>query len=150
MLNTKQIISMLEEFEGEEGEFATILDGVVKTGLRMQRNSDELVDECQRLFKKHDSVFQFIASDIDLNFFVKIVNGATTYDQGIYQKQDVPVTTIIFPKEIILQVVKQEMNIESLYNKGIIKLKGSLSNLMRLRVLGKYYVKYMDNLFATR
>ena len=82
MLNTKQIISMLEEFEGEEGKFVTILDGVVKTGLRMQRNSDELVEECQRLFKNHDSVFQFIVSDINLNFFVKIINGVTTYNQG--------------------------------------------------------------------
>ena len=145
MLNAQQIISILEELEGDEEEFMSILDRVIKTGLEVQRNSEELLEECRRLFKNRDSVFQFVASDIDLCFFLKVLDGAMSYEQGISKEQDIPIVLIKFPKEIILRVISQEVSIESLYNKGIIKLQGSFSNLMRLRALGKYYMQYWDN-----
>ena len=136
MLNAQQIISILEELEGDEEEFMSIWDRVIKTGLEVQRNSEELLEECRRLFKNRDSVFQFVASDIDLCFFLKVLDGAMSYEQGISKEQDIP---------IVLRVISQEVSIESLYNKGIIKLQGSFSNLMRLRALGKYYIQYWDN-----
>ena len=147
MLNTKQIISILEELDSREDKFITIFNRVVKTGLQIQQNSEELLDECQRLFENHDSAFQFTITGVDFRFFLKVVEGAMTYEQGTYQDQDVPLVVIEFPKEIIKQVVEQEMSVESLYGKGIIKLKGSLSNAMRLRALGKHYVKYFEIIF---
>ena len=147
MLTTKQIISILEELNGSKDKFVSLFNRVVKTGLRMQQNSPELLDECQRMFKNHDSAFQFTFTDVDFSFFLKIVDGTMTYGQGGYQDDDVPLVVIEFPRDIITQVVAQEVSVESLYNKGIIKLKGSLSNAMRLRALGKYYVKYMEAIF---
>jgi len=146
MLTTKQIITILEEVEGEEEQFIDIFDSVIKTGLLISRNNEELLEECHRLFKNHDSVFQFTATDVNLSFFLKIMNGTITYTQGIYHGQDIPKAIIVFPKDIILQVIKQEVSVESLYNKGIIKLKGSFAYLMRLRALGKYYVKYIEEI----
>jgi hypothetical protein len=148
MLNTKQIISILEELNSREDKFVSMFNRVVKTGLQIQQNSPELLDECQRLFENHDSAFQFTITDVDFNFFLKIVDGTMTYGQGIYEDQDVPLTIIEFPKAIMMQVVTQETSVESLYGKGIIKLKGSLSKAIRLRALGKHYVKYIEVIFG--
>jgi len=147
MLTTKQIISILEELNDNEDKFVSIFNKIVKTGLRIQQNSEELLNECKRLFKNHDSAFQFTFTDFDFSFFLKIVGGTMTYGQGVYQEQDVPLVVIDFPKDIINKVVVREISVESLYNKGVIKLKGSLSNAMRLRALGKHYVKFMEVLF---
>ena len=147
MLTTKQIISILEEMNGTKDNFVSLFNRIVKTGLRIQQNSPELLDECQRMFENHDSAFQFTFTDVDFSFFLKIVDGTMSYGQGVYQERDVPLVVMEFPRDIMLQVVAQDVSVESLYNKGIIKFKGSLSNAMRLRALGKHYVKYMEAIF---
>lgn len=150
MLNSKQIRSILEGLEGEEEKFISIFDRIVKAVLRVQQNSEELLEEFQRLFKNYDSVFQFTIIDFNFSFFLKISKGEMTYDEGIFQETDIPVVTIEFPKAIILQVLKQEMSVESLYNKGIINIKGSLSKVMRLRALATCYLKYIDKVFRNK
>ena len=70
-----------------------------------------------------------------------------TYGRGVYQEEDIPLVVIEFPLEAIIPIVKQEISPESLYCKGIITLKGSISNAMRLRTLGYYYMKYIEEIF---
>jgi hypothetical protein len=147
MLTTKQIISILEEFDGNEKNFISIFNRVAKTGLQIQQNSEELLEECQRIFKNHDSAFQFMIKDVNFSFFLKVVDGIMTYGRGVYQEEDIPLVVIKFPLDVILPIVRQEISPESLYCKGIITLKGSISNAMRLRTLGYYYMKYIEEIF---
>jgi hypothetical protein len=89
---------------------------------------------------------------MDFSFSIKISEGEIAFGNGIFQEQEssIPVVSIEIPKDILLQVVKQEFSVERAYNKGIIKMKGSLSNLMRLRVLLSYYSKYINKVFRTK
>jgi hypothetical protein len=152
MLDSEQITSILKGLDGEESEFISIIDTIMKTLLRFQQNSAELREECLRLFNSYDTVFQITIINMDFSCFIKISEGEIAFGNGIFQEQElsIPVVSIEIPKDILLQVVKQEFSVERAYNKGIIKIKGNLSNLMRLRVLLSYYLKYINKVFRTK
>ena len=147
MLDANQIISIVEEIQDSEEKVASIFNKIITTGLQIQQNSEELLEECHKLFINHDTIFQFTLNDGDFDFFLKIIDGTITYDEGMYQGEDIPMVIIEFPKEIMIQVLRQEVRAESLYSKGIIKVRGSISKLMRLRALGLHYLKYLDIVF---
>ncbi len=147
MLKSEQITSIFKGLDSESGKFKFRFNSLIKLLFRFQENSPDLQEECLRLFFNYDTVFQVDIIDIDYSFHVKIRDGIMTFGKGHYHESTLPVTRLEMSKEILLQILQQQVNIESLYNKGHVKLRGSLAQLVRFRSLGRYYMKYINKVF---
>lgn len=143
MIDTKVIDLVLNSLENSEDIFKSSLDKFIKVGIKIANDSEEIMDELQLY---NDLTFHLYITDLDLNIWIKSVNGVLQYNNNLYEiiPENVHIIHSFLPKKIIAKIIRQEMTVSEAYLKGFIKLEGELSDAIVSKNLLNLFFSYIN------
>ena len=87
-----------------------------------------------------DDIYQTNVVDANFDYWLEVSEGKLTYEKGINPKA---LFKIAINKDIIIQILKNEVSGTDAFMKGKIKVEGSLSQGLRYIKLFRIFVKYL-------
>ncbi|MFX0011958.1 MAG: SCP2 sterol-binding domain-containing protein [Candidatus Hermodarchaeota archaeon] len=130
------ITSILENLEADSPKFVFILDKIINTVVNIMNNAEELKEE----LIGYDDIYQTYVTDANFNYWLEVSDGKLLYGKGVNSKA---LFSINFTKNIILQILKNQVSGTDAFMKGKIKVEGSLSQGFRYIKLFRLIEKYL-------
>lgn len=143
MLNSKHFNSVLNNLETYDEEFVEVLDKIIKLGVSVARNTEELREE----IIDYDAVYQIYITDLNFNFWLKINKGSIIYKKGINRSASFRVK---YTKDLIIKILKREMSGTDAFMRGLIKVDGDLAEGIRFTKLFRLFFKYLDQSYKKK
>ncbi len=143
MLDSKQFNSVLNNLETYDEEFVEVLDKIIKLGVSVARNTEELREEIM----DYDDVYQIYITDLNFNFWLKISKGSIVYKKGINRSASFRVK---YTKDLIIKILKRETSGTDAFMKGLIKVDGDLAEGIRFTKLFRLFFKYITQSFKKK
>ena len=136
MTYSKTLNSILDELETEDTEIITIFTRFLEFSINFIQNTQELREE----ILDFDNIYQFYVNDINFELWMKISKGTIIYKKGINDNADLRIS---FTKKLLLRLIKQDITITEAYMKGLLKMQGDISQVVKFRNLIRFYRKYV-------
>jgi len=133
---SKTLNSILDELEAEDTEIITIFTRFLEFSINFIQNTQELREE----ILDFDNIYQFYVNDINFELWMKISKGTIIYKKGINDNADLRIS---FTKKLLLRLIKQDITITEAYMKGLLKMQGDISQVVKFRNLIRFYRKYV-------
>ncbi|MHA1490302.1 MAG: SCP2 sterol-binding domain-containing protein [Promethearchaeota archaeon] len=133
MRKAKIFDSIISELEEDDEKFITIFKKLIKFGISIIENNEELQEEIM----DYDEVVQNFLIDIDFNFWFKISKGKIEHFFGINKDASIRIT---LTRAIMIKIIKGETLGSDAYMRGLIKADGDLS-------IGLRYIKILRSFF---
>jgi len=143
MINLKTFNLVLHDLENNHDEFIAVLDRIIKLAVDVFKGTEELQEE----ILDYNDIYQIIIPEINFNFWLKVSNGSIIYKKGLNPSASFEV---IYPKDILLKILKREIHGTDAYMKGIIKVNGDLSQGLRYTRLFRLLLIYINNGFKKK
>ncbi|MFX1436210.1 MAG: SCP2 sterol-binding domain-containing protein [Promethearchaeota archaeon] len=140
MLNSKSLNSVLTDLQNHNGELIALLDKFIKFAVNKFLNTEDLREEIEA----YDDIYQIIIKDLDFNFWLNVSNGSIIYKKGINRSASFKVK---YTKDVLLKILKREMDGTDAYMKGLIEVDGDLSQGLRFTKLFRIFLLYLNNGF---
>lgn len=137
MLDNDAINSLLNGLEGTNKEFIKILERIIKIGVNVINNTEELKEELLGL----DDIYQTCIKDVNFKYWLEVSNGRLDYSEGINPKAKFK---MIFTKSLIIKILKGEESGVDEFMKGKINVEGDLSQGLRYIKLFRLFFKYLS------
>ncbi|MFX1293018.1 MAG: SCP2 sterol-binding domain-containing protein [Promethearchaeota archaeon] len=138
ILDSKGFRSVVLNLENNSEEFITTLERIIRLGVSIIKNTDELREE----IIDYDDIYQISIMDINYHFWFKVSNGTILYKKGINRGATFRVK---YKKDIFIKILKREMQGTDAYMKGKIQVDGDLTQGLRFIKLFRMFVKYINN-----
>jgi len=136
MVAQNPISSILKSLEKDSPKFEYVLDKIIKAVVKIMNSTEELKEELIGF----DDIYQAYVTDADFNYWLEVSDGKVSYKKGVNPKA---LFTINLNKEIIIQILKNEVSGTDAFMKGKIKVGGSLSQGLRYIKLFRIFVSYL-------
>ena len=136
MTYSKTLNSILDELEAEDTEIIIIFTRFLEFSINFIQNTQELREE----ILDFDNIYQFYVNDINFELWMKISKGTIIYKKGINDNADLRIS---FTKKLLLRLIKQDITITEAYMKGLLKMQGDISQVVKFRNLIRFYRKYV-------
>jgi putative sterol carrier protein len=130
------ISAILENLEADSPKFVSILDKIIKAVVNIMNNAEELKEE----LIGYDDIYQTYVTDANFNYWLEVSDGKLLYAKGVNTKA---LFSINFTKNIILQILKNQVSGTDAFMKGKIKVEGSLSQGFRYIKLFRLIEQYL-------
>ena len=138
MLDSKNFKSVIYNLESNNEEFVSALDRVIRFGVNIVNNIEELRKE----ILDYDEIYQIYITDSNFNFWIKASNGSLLYKKGINRKASFRVR---YKKNIFINILKHKMYGTDAFMKGKIKIDGTLTQGLKFIKLFRLFIQYMEN-----
>ncbi len=130
------ISSILRNLDKDSPKFNYVLDKIIKVVVKIMNNTEELKEELVGF----DDIYQTNVVDAKFNYWLEVSDGKLSYEKGINPKA---LFKININKDIIIQILRNEISGTDAFMKGKINLEGSLSQGLRYIKLFRIFVKYI-------
>ena len=137
------ISSILKNLDADSPKFALILSKIIKAVVKIMNNAEELKEELIGF----DDIYQTYVTDVDFNYWLEVSDGKLFYEEGINPKA---LFAIYFDRNIIIQILKNEVSGTDAFMKGKIRVEGSLSQGFRYIKLFRIFEKYLRKKNGTK
>ena len=138
MLDSKNFKSVIYNLENNNEEFVSALDRVIRFGVNIVNNIEELRKE----ILDYDEIYQIFITDSNFNFWIKVSNGTLLYKKGINRKSSFRVR---YKKKIFINILKHKMYGTDAFMRGKVKIDGTLTQGLKFIKLFRLFIKYMEN-----
>lgn len=138
MLDSKGFRSGIHDLENSNEEFITSLDRIIRLGVSIIKNTEELREE----IIDYDDIYQISITDMNYHFWFKVSNGTITYKKGVNRAASFRVK---YKKDTFIKILKREMQGTDAYMKGKIQVDGDLTQGLRFIKLFRIFIKYINN-----
>ncbi|MHA1457576.1 MAG: hypothetical protein ACTSR5_16655, partial [Promethearchaeota archaeon] len=124
-------------------KFRSSLDKFIKVGIKITNDSEEIMEEL-RLY--NDLIFHLYITDLDLNIWIKSINGVLSYNNNLYEiiPENVHALHSFLSKTTIAKILRQEMTAAEAYLKGFIQIEGELSDAIISKNILSLFFSYIN------
>jgi len=136
MAGQNPISSILRNLDKDSPKFNYVLDKIIKVVVKIMNNTEELKEELVGF----DDIYQTNVVDANFNYWLEVSDGKLSYEKGINPKA---LFKINFNKDLIIQILRNEISGTDAFMKGKINIEGSLSQGLRYIKLFRIFVKYL-------
>lgn len=136
MSDHNPISSILKNLESNGTKFEYVLDKIIKGGVKIMNYTEELREE----LIGYDGIYQTYVVDAGFNYWLEVSDGRLRYEKGVNPQA---LFTIIFTKDLIIKILREEISGTDAFMKGKIKVEGSLSQGFRYIKLFRIFEKYL-------
>lgn len=137
MADQNPINLILEELSKNGKKFEYILDKIIKAGVSIMNNTEELKEELIGF----DDIYQTCIFDANLSYWLEVSHGKLHYEKGVNPQA---LFKMIFSKDLFIKILKDEIGGADAFMKGKIKVEGSLSQGLRYIKLFRTFFKYLS------
>jgi putative sterol carrier protein len=128
---------ILEELSKNGKKFEYILDRIIKAGVAIMNNTEELKEELMGF----DDIYQTCISDANLSYWLEVSLGKLHYEKGVNPQA---LFKMVFSKDLFVKILKDEIGGADAFMKGKIKVEGSLSQGLRYIKLFRTFFRYLS------
>ncbi len=136
MTYSKTFNLIIDELETEDTKTIATITRFLEFSINFIQSTQELREE----ILDFDNIYQFYVNDINFELWIKISNGSIIYKKGINNNSDL---RIFLTKNLLLRLIKQYITITEAYMKGLLKIQGDISQVVKFRNLVRFYSKYV-------
>lgn len=136
MAGQNPINLILEELGKNGKKFEYILDKILKAGVSIMNNTEELKEELIGF----DDIYQTCIIDLNLSYWLEVSHGKLHYEKGVNPQA---LFKMVFSKDLFIKILKDEIGGADAFMKGKIKVEGSLSQGLRYIKLFRTFFKYL-------
>lgn len=136
MTYSKTFNLIIDELETEDTKTIATITRFLEFSINFIQSTQELREE----ILDFDNIYQFYVNDINFELWIKISNGSIIYKKGINNNSDL---RIFLTKNLLLRLIKQDITITDAYMKGLLKMQGDISQVVKFRNLVRFYSKYV-------
>ena len=136
MAGQNPINLILEELSKNGKKFEYILDKILKAGVSIMNNTEELKEELIGF----DDIYQTCIIDLNLSYWLEVSHGKLHYEKGVNPQA---LFKMVFSKDLFIKILKDEIGGADAFMKGKIKVEGSLSQGLRYIKLFRTFFKYL-------
>ncbi len=136
MAGQNPINLILEELGKNGKKFEYILDKILKAGVSIMNNTEELKEELIGF----DDIYQTCIIDVNLSYWLEVSHGKLHYEKGVNPQA---LFKMVFSKDLFIKILKDEIGGADAFMKGKIKVEGSLSQGLRYIKLFRTFFKYL-------
>lgn len=136
MAGQNPINLILEELSKNGKKFEYILDKILKAGVSIMNNTEELKEELIGF----DDIYQTCIIDVNLSYWLEVSHGKLHYEKGVNPQA---LFKMVFSKDLFIKILKDEIGGADAFMKGKIKVEGSLSQGLRYIKLFRTFFKYL-------
>ncbi|MBA7518037.1 hypothetical protein ES705_10102 [subsurface metagenome] len=136
MAGQNPINLILEELSKNGKKFEYILDKILKAGVSIMNNTEELKEELIGF----DDIYQTCIIDVNLSYWLEVSHGKLHYEKGVNPQA---LFKMVFSKDLFIKILKDEIGGTDAFMKGKIKVEGSLSQGLRYIKLFRTFFKYL-------
>ena len=137
MAGQNPINLILEELGKNGKKFEYILDKILKAGVSIMNNTEELKEELIGF----DDIYQTCILDANLSYWLEVSHGKLHYEKGVNPQA---LFKMVFSKDLFIKILKDEIGGADAFMKGKIKVEGSLSQGLRYIKLFRTFFKYLS------
>ena len=137
MTTQKPLETLIELLEKDEQNFSSILERIIKAGVASVNNALKLQEE----ISGYDDTYQTSILDVGYNYWLTLKQGKLEYGRGIHPKATL---TVSFTKNLIIQILKKEVNGTDAFMKGKIRADGDLSQGLHYIKIFQLFIKYLE------
>ena len=143
MIDSNDILLMLNSLESSESTFKSTIDKFIRLGIKIANETEEFQEELQ-LYE--DKIYHIYINDMDYNIWLKKIGGSFSYNNSIYEENSEELSVIHFflTKTIVKKVITQKLQAEDAFMRGLIKIRGKLADAILARNLLSLFFTYMD------
>ncbi len=143
MIDSNDILLMLNSLESSESTFKSTIDKFIRLGIKIANETEEFQEEL-RLYE--DKIYHIYINDMDYNIWLKKIGGYFSYNNSIYEENSEALSVIHFflTKTTMKKVITQKLQAEDAFMRGLIKIRGKLADAILARNLLSLFFTYMD------
>ena len=143
MIDSNDILLMLNSLESSESTFKSTIDKFIRLGIKIANETEEFQEEL-RLYE--DKIYHIYINDMDYNIWLKKIGGYFSYNNSIYEENSEELSVIHFflTKTIMKKVITQKLQAEDAFMRGLIKIRGKLADAILARNLLSLFFTCMD------
>lgn len=150
MLDTKkEFLTIIDKLENEDNRDIINISNIFKFGINLIKNSRELREE----ILDFSNIYQFHIEDVEYDFWLKIDEESMLFKKGTNDKSNVEIFLKMDTfKQIIMKnllMTKNNKNndyefiVSDAYMKGLIKIRGNLTQAIKFKNLILLICKYL-------
>jgi len=137
MSNHEPLGTLVELLEKDEENFNSILERIIKAGVAIVNNAIELQEE----ISGYDDTYQTSILDVGYNYWLTLRQGKLEYGRGIHPKATF---TVSYSKDLIIKILKKEINGTDAFMKGKLRADGDLSQGLHYIKIFRLFIKYLE------
>ncbi|MHA1688414.1 MAG: SCP2 sterol-binding domain-containing protein [Promethearchaeota archaeon] len=139
MKSLKSLFDQLER-EKERGQFASVLDAMIKLCIQIAEREKEVQEEMEMLEK----IYQFYikeGKETIFSFWMKREHEKLIYQQGVNEKAEIK---IILTRESLLKTLKKEAYLLDYFMYGLIEVEGDFYEIIKFRNFFRFLLEYFS------
>ena len=143
MIDSNAILMMLSSLESSESTIKSAIDKFIRLGIKIANETKEFQEELQ-LYE--DKIYHIYINDMDYNIWLKKIGGFFTYNNSFYEENSEELSVIHFflTKSVMKKVITRQMEVADAFMRGLIKIRGKLTDAIHARNLLSLFFTYMD------
>ena len=143
MIDSNAILMMLNSLESSESTFKSTIDKFIRLGIKIANETEELHEEL-KLYE--DKMYHIYIKDIDYNIWLKKIGGSVAYNNSFYEEnsEELGVIHFFLTKNIMKKVITRKIQAADAFMRGLIKIRGKLSDARHAKNLLSLFFTYMD------
>ena len=134
---------MLNSLDSSKNAFKSTLDKFIRLSIKIANETEEFQEEL-KLFD--DKIYHIYVSDSDYNIWLKKIGRSVVYNNSYYEENSEGLSVIHFflTKTTMKKVITRKIQAADAFMRGLIKIRGDVSDAMCAKNLLSLFFRYMD------
>ncbi len=143
MIDSNAILVMLNSLDSSKSKFKSTIDKFIRLSIKIANETEEFQEEL-KLFD--DKIYHIYISDSDYNIWLKKIGGSVVYNNSYYEENSEGLSVIHFflSKTTMKKVITRKIQADDAFMRGLIKIRGDVSDAMCAKNLLSLFFRYMD------
>ncbi|MHA2289583.1 MAG: SCP2 sterol-binding domain-containing protein [Promethearchaeota archaeon] len=143
MIDSNAILMVLNSLDSSPNTFKSTIDKFIKLGIKIANETEEFREELEFY---EDKMYHIYIKDIDYNIWLKKIGGSFSYNNSYYEENSEGLGLIHFflTKTTMTKVITRKVQAPDAFMRGLIKIRGDLSDAMSAKNLLSLFFTYMD------
>ena len=143
MIDSNAILMMLNSLDSSKNAFKSTLDKFIRLSIKIANETEEFQEEL-KLFD--DKIYHIYISDSDYNIWLKKIGRSVVYNNSYYEENSEGLSVIHFflTKTTMKKVITRKIQAADAFMRGLIKIRGDVSDAMCAKNLLSLFFRYMD------
>lgn len=143
MIDSNAILMMLNSLDSSKNAFKSTLDKFIRLSIKIANETEEFQEEL-KLFD--DKIYHIYVSDSDYNIWLKKIGRSVVYNNSYYEENSEGLSVIHFflTKTTMKKVITRKIQAADAFMRGLIKIRGTLSDAMCAKNFLSLFFRYMD------
>jgi len=145
MIDSNTILVILNSLESPRTSFKATIDKFIKEAIKIANESKDFKDELELY---DDIIYHVYIYDIDYNIWIKKKGTSLSFNNSFYEEnsENIKILHCFLTRNSMRKILIRKMPVSDAFMRGLIEIKGNLSDAIHAKNLWKLFLACMDYL----